>query len=75
METETPPSPEQKKINTISRGVLIWGVVVFAFCLGAAIYSVVSQLRGGDHITPVPFGAPSASAFVISSASSSASAP
>ena len=71
LEDPTIPSPEQKKINTINRGVLIWGAVIFVFCLLAAIYSVVSQLRAGEKIKPVPLGAPSSSASAAPSSSSS----
>ena len=62
LEDPTIPSPEQKKINTLNKGVLIWGAVIFAFCLLAAIYSVVSQLLAGEKIKPVPFSRASASA-------------
>ncbi len=52
------PSPEpsqQPLMDRLNRGVIIWGVVITLFVLAAAAYSIVSQLRAGEKVRPVPF--------------------
>jgi hypothetical protein len=58
----TPEPSQQPLMDRLNRGVIIWGVVITVFVLAAAVYSIVSQLRAGEKIKPVPFSAPSASA-------------